>query len=110
MKKKASLFLFPSLFLLFFFQCCESPFSENSGKVIVLDDIIEGTGTIKYLDFEGGFYGIIADNDKHYDPINLPKEFEVNGLRVYFKAKIRKDLGSYHLWGAVIELIYIKKL
>jgi len=33
----------------------------------------------------------------------------VDGLKVKFKEKIRKDIGSYHMWGEVIELIYIKK-
>lgn len=76
----------------------------------MLDGIIEGIGTIKYIDLEGGFYGIVTDYDGHYDPINLPSEFQVDGLRVKFIAKIRKDLHSYHMWGTIIELIYIKKL
>jgi len=73
-------------------------------------DIVEGKGTIIYLDIECGFYGIIADDGEHYDPINLPSEFEVDSLRVKFKGKIRDDLFSFHMWGTLIELIYIKKL
>ncbi len=59
--------------------------------------------------FEGGFYGIITANDGRWDPINLLSEFKVDGLRVEFKARIRNDLMSYHMWGTVIELISIKK-
>jgi inhibitor of cysteine peptidase len=69
-----------------------------------------GTGTITYLNFEGGFYGIVADNGKHYDPINLPSEYEESGLRVVFIGKVREDLVSFHMWGELIELISIKKL
>lgn len=29
---------------------------------------VEGTGTIRFFDFEGGFYGIIADDSMRYDP------------------------------------------
>jgi len=84
--------------------------SGLSGCILKDKDIVEGTGTMTYLSFEGGFYGIIADDGEHYDPINLPSEFEEDGLQVKFKGKIRDDLASFHMWGHLIELIYIKKL
>jgi len=74
------------------------------------NSVVEGVGTVECLDFEGGFYGIAADSGKHYDPINLPPQFRKDGLRVWFKGKIRSDLGSFHMWGTIIELIAIKKL
>lgn len=74
------------------------------------NEIVEGVGTVVYLDFEGGFFGIITDDSNYYDPINLPAQFEDDGLRVIFKAKIRLDLGSYHMWGTIVELIYIREL
>ncbi len=98
-----------SIFSLLSHNSCRSPFSEDLGEVTEIGDIVEGTGTIKYLSFEGGFYGIVANNDKHYDPINLPSAFEKDGLKVVFKAKIRRDLYSYHQWGIIVELIYIIK-
>jgi len=73
-------------------------------------DIISGTGTIKYIDLEGGFYGIIADNGERYDPINLNQEFQVDGLRVRFEAKIRDDIVGIHMWGVLIEILKIEKL
>ncbi|MFX0011799.1 MAG: hypothetical protein ACFE9R_15905 [Candidatus Hermodarchaeota archaeon] len=72
--------------------------------------VIHTTGTITYLDFEGGFFGIIGDDDENYDPINLPEEFESEGLRVEFTAIKREDLGSFHMWGILIELIDIQEL
>ena len=109
-KTKSLLFLCVFLFFVFIFYSCKSPFSENFGEILWEGDIIEGTGTITYIVIEGGFYGIITANDGHWDPINLRSEFTVDGLRVKFKAKIRDDLHSYHMWGRIIELIYIKKL
>ncbi|MCK4430776.1 MAG: hypothetical protein KAW19_05685 [Candidatus Aminicenantes bacterium] len=114
-KTKSLLFLCLFLFFVFIFYSCKSPFSENFGEILREGDIIEGTGTITYIGVEGGFYGIITANDGHWDnghwdPINLRSEFTVDGLRVKFKAKIRDDLHSYHMWGRIIELIYIKKL
>ncbi len=76
----------------------------------VHDEIVEGLGTVVYLDFEGGFYGIIGDDGGHYDPINLPFSYKIDGLRVIFQAKTRDDLVSYHMWGAIVELIFIAKL
>jgi inhibitor of cysteine peptidase len=74
------------------------------------EDVVVGTGEIKYNDFEGGFYGIVSDNGEHYDPINLPSEFEEDGLRVEFKLKILENQSSIHMWGTVVEILEIKKL
>ena len=72
--------------------------------------LVHGTGTIVWLSFEGGFYGIVADDDEHYDPINLPQDFHEDGLRVWFMAKIRDDLASFHMWGRIVEILEIEKL
>jgi hypothetical protein len=44
------------------------------------------------------------------EPINLPKEFAVNGLRVRVSAKIRDDMASINMYGMIIEIIEISKL
>lgn len=64
-------------------------------------------GTVKYISLEGGFYGIITGKNEHLDPINLPKEFQVDGKRVIFSYKERKDLASFHMWGIIIEILDI---
>lgn len=76
--------------------------------------IIEGTGTIKYIDLEGGFYGIISDTSffgfNSFDPINLPLEFQEDGLRVKFKARILWNQVSIHMWGLIVKIIEIEQL
>ena len=47
-----------------------------------IKEIVDITGTIKYMSVEGGFYGIAGDNGKNYDPIKLDKRFCVDNLRV----------------------------
>ncbi|MDH4129339.1 MAG: hypothetical protein OEV44_11320 [Spirochaetota bacterium] len=74
------------------------------------ENVIKSYGTIKYIAAEGGFYGIIADNGEKYDPINLDKNYQQDGLRVYFEAKLRPDLTSFHMWGIIIEIIKINKI
>ncbi len=71
---------------------------------------ISKTGMVRFISLEGGFYGIISDDNEHYDPLNLDPEFQEDGLRVYFKAKISENQTSIHVWGIVIEIISIEKL
>ena len=74
------------------------------------EGIVVGIGTIQYNDFEGGFYGIVGDDGENYDPINLPSDFEENGLRVKYALKILEDQDSIHQWGIMVEIIKIEKL
>jgi hypothetical protein len=72
--------------------------------------MVSGTGAIRFLDFEGGFYGIVSDDGKHYDPISLDSEFRVDGMRVRFEVRILQDVASYHMWGEVVSILHIEKL
>jgi len=74
------------------------------------EDIISGTGTVTFVDLEGGFYGIIADGGIHYDPTNLDRSFEQDNLRVKFEGRIRSDIVNVHQWGTVLVLTRIEKL
>ena len=73
-------------------------------------DLISGTGTVKFIYLEAGFYGIIGDNGEHYYPTNLNQGFEVDGLRVRFEAEIRDDVVGIHMWGTPIKLLKIDLL
>jgi hypothetical protein len=73
-------------------------------------DTVSGTGTIRYLYFEGGFYGIVSDDGKHYDPTNLSPEFQTDGLRVSFKIKTLENMCSFHMWGTLVIIITIEKI
>jgi len=74
------------------------------------EDAIKITGTVVFLSFEGGFYGIVGDDGKHYDPTNLSLELQKDGLRVRFEAKELPGLASVHQWGTIVELVTIQKL
>jgi len=129
MRRKEVFFLFfLTLFYFLFFQSCRSTTNEKIGEIssttdekvgekanekaeelMIRGDVIEGTGTITYVNLEGGFYGIIIQENR-YVATNLPPEFKVDGLRVKIKGKIRKDLVSIHMWGTLIELTDIDKI
>ncbi|MBC7217078.1 MAG: hypothetical protein H5U36_02670 [Candidatus Caldatribacterium sp.] len=70
---------------------------------------IRGTGTVTYVPLEGGFFGIVADNGKRYEPVNLPEDFREDGLRVAFVAEPFEGMSS-HMWGELIRLVRIEKL
>jgi hypothetical protein len=65
-------------------------------------------GTVTYVTVEGGFWGIVADDGKNYDPRNLPTDFKQEGLKVQVEA-ITKDMMSIHMWGTIIDITNIRK-
>ncbi len=73
-------------------------------------DVFTTTGTVQFIDLEGGFYGIVADDGSHYEPFGLPSEFQIDGLRVRFTARILKDAVSIYMWGTPIEILKIEEL
>lgn len=73
-------------------------------------DVIEGRGTVQFVELEGGFYGIVADDGQRYDPTNLDEAYEVDGLRVRFRARERDDLISVRMWGRMVEIISIERI
>jgi hypothetical protein len=68
------------------------------------------TGTIVFHEIEGGFYGIVTDDGKKYNPINLDEKLKEDGLRVKFDANIKKGMVGIHMWGQYVEILNIEKL
>ncbi len=66
------------------------------------------TGTIVHQEIEGGFYGIQGDDGEKYDPVNLPPDLKVNGLRVRVLADPLPAGNSIHMWGKLIKIIDIQ--
>ena len=69
------------------------------------------TGTVYYFRFEGGFWAVRGDDSITYDPVGaLPHDFRHEGLRVRLEARIRSDLGSFHMAGPVVDILDIRRL
>jgi len=72
--------------------------------------LITAKGTVRYLDLEGGFYGIVADDGTHYDPgESLPEEFRRDGLRVRFTARPKEGV-TIRMWGKLVEIEKIERI
>jgi heat shock protein HslJ len=88
--------------------------NEGNQDVLIFqardDDYVAFVGTVKWQVLEGGFYAIDADDGQKYEPINLPSEYQVNGLRVRVTAIERDDMASINMYGTIIEIISISEL
>lgn len=81
--------------------------SMRAGYVTRNGDRVSGTGTVEWFSLEGGFFALRGDDGKVYDPINLPATYRSAGMRVRFEAKIRSDVGSFHMVGEIVEVLQI---
>jgi len=72
------------------------------GDVKVLDC------TVRYVDLEGGFYGLVCGDEKYY-PINLPEEYKQDGLRVVAVVK-PVNVVTAVMWGTPVEVLAIHKI
>ncbi len=70
-------------------------------------DVIEFLGKVVYVPLETGFYGIVSDTGKKYQPINLPEAFRQDELRVRVTARLVTNRLGLHMWGRYIEIIDI---
>lgn len=99
---KKDIKLFVMTMLIFISGCTdEIPPSEVSVNI---------TGTVSYKALETGFYAIDADDGEKYEPINLPEEFSIDGLRVRVTARRLEDMASINMYGTIIEILLIEKL
>jgi hypothetical protein len=87
-----------------------SPAAPDKPGVTNDGTYVAGTGAVTYYALEGGFYAIRGDDNVTYDPINLDKSYWTPGLRVRFRALLRKDLGGVHMVGPIVEILEIKRL
>lgn len=71
-------------------------------------ELISGIGTVRYLDFEGGFWGIVSDDGENYDVGWLSGECAVDGLRVRFLVLTNSGYFTYHGWGVPVMVVNIE--
>lgn len=68
------------------------------------------TGKVVYQDLEGGFWGIVGDDHRQYEPVSeLPGAVQVNNSRI--QAEIEPaDVFSLKMWGQPVYVRSIKRL
>lgn len=66
-------------------------------------------GTIRYIDLEGGFYGIVTDSGDQFLPENLGDEWQKDGLQVLADVVPGSSGVSIFMWGKDIRILSIRK-
>ena len=66
------------------------------------------TGTVKYMEFEGGFFGIVDENGAKLLPRKLPNKYRKSGTVLKFKGFEKKDMMTIQQWGSVFEITEVE--
>jgi hypothetical protein len=76
---------------------------------------VYGIGRVTKVDIEGGFYGITVDvpgQDRviRYDPLDLDREFQVDGLNISFSGEEQPGVLTNAQWGTPLFLSRVKAI
>lgn len=67
--------------------------------------LVSGTGTVVFVDLEGGFFGLIADDGTRYLPDKLPESCQADGMRVKYTGKERAPAPNIRMWGTPLRIL-----
>lgn len=68
------------------------------------------TGSIKYVNLSGGFWGIEGDNGQKYTPVGkLPSSLQKEGTRVKATLQPVSSFGIF-MWGQDVEVKSISEI
>jgi hypothetical protein len=68
------------------------------------------TATVRFFSIEGGFYALHGDDSVTYDPTNLAKSFQIDGLRVQSLLTVRNGAVGIHAVGPIVDIVEIRTL
>jgi hypothetical protein len=85
---------------------CETDVAAGNARQ---SEVLKFRGAVVFVELEGAFYGILGDHGAKYEPINLPADFQVGGLRVCVAAVEEPDMASVHMWGKMIRILAISR-
>ena len=79
---------------------------SNAGKkqVIAKQEQTWQQVTVKYLDFEGGFYGLVSKTGDKLLPMNLDKEYQLPGTVLRVQGHVIKDMMTIQQWGQIFKI------
>lgn len=77
---------------------------------VVSSRVMTGEGVVRFIDLEGGFFGIITGSGDHLLPENLPEDYQVDGLQVTFTGMTRGPAANVRMWGTPVYLVRVNAL
>jgi hypothetical protein len=66
------------------------------------------TATVKYMNLEGGFFGLVSKEGKHWLPMNLKKEFQQHGAIIKVTGSALNDVMTIQQWGTPFSITHIE--
>lgn len=66
------------------------------------------SGSVAYMDLEGGLYVLRADDGTNYDPTNLPRSYRTDGTAVEADVVVRDDMASLGMVGPIVDIVRIR--
>lgn len=60
-------------------------------------------GVVKHFDLEGGFWGIVAEDD--YLPLNMPEQLKTHNSKIECTIVIDDDVFTSFSWGTPCRVI-----
>src|SRR5450759_1729857 len=82
--------------------CCTAC-SSSTGT----SEIKNVTGYVRFYSFEGGFYALRGDDSVTYDPTNLAKNLQIDGIRFSARLNVRSVAGDTHMVGPIVDILDI---
>ena len=72
--------------------------------------IMKFKAKVKYIDLSGGFWGLVAADGLHYQPINLDVSCQQEDIELEVEGKELLDTVSIFMWGKSFEITSFKIL
>lgn len=105
--------LLVSLIAMYMLIGCNSTDAKSASVENAEPKIVESTtkeqvsmihGTVRFMNLEGGFYGIMTKDGRRLLPMNLKKEFRQDGAIIKFTGDIVKGVMTIQQWGTPFKL------
>jgi hypothetical protein len=66
------------------------------------------TATVKYMNLEGGFFGLVSKEGKHWLPMNLNKSFQQDGAVIKVRGNPLTGVMTIQQWGTPFSITHIE--
>ncbi|MFB0980324.1 MAG: hypothetical protein QMC62_05335 [Alteromonadaceae bacterium] len=66
------------------------------------------TARVQYMNLEGGFFGLVSKEGKHWLPMNLKKEFQQHGAIIKVTGSALNDIMTIQQWGTPFSITHIE--
>ncbi len=95
--------------LLLLLAACSHPAAGSSRPVAPSPSRVEFSGKVVMVRLEGGFCGLVADDGRRFEPLNLPAEFCRDGLAVRVSGELLPGGVTMRMWGRQLRVDTIRR-